>query len=145
MKGGRDGGESGAGLLTAPHRNLFSNVRALLSLGLLLFAHAWEIFFEPQCFSSLPPPTLPPPPVSTQMSYQHSREDAAYQKCFLEGGTYGIHGNYLSRLEWSVYSRSICILIVCERRECESSEGFGRKDMIAFMSHQAACWIQGNA
>jgi len=29
--------------------------------------------------------------------------------------------------------------------EYESSEGFGRKDVIAFMSHQAACWNQGYA
>lgn len=86
-------------------------------------------------------------PLSTQMSYQHSGEDAVYHNFFIFFLREDIWYTWeLSQLtEWSVYSESICILIVCEQGECESSEGFGRKDMIAFMSHQAACWIQGNA
>lgn len=133
-------------LWRTPLNNLFSKMCALtfsslIALPPLCSRPTLQRFFGPKClFFSLSP-------VSTQMSYQHSREDAAYHNFFFFFLREDIWYTWeLSQLtEWSVYSKSICILIVCEQGECESSEGFGRKDMIAFMSHQAACWILGNA
>lgn len=133
-------------LWRTPLSNLFSKLCALtfsslITLPPLCSRPTLQRFFGPQCLFFFSSPLFP-----LKMSYQHSREDAVYDNFFFFLRVDIWYTWELSQLtEWSVYSESICILIVCEQGEYESSEGFGRKDMIAFMSHQAACWIQGNA
>lgn len=84
---------------------------------------------------------------STQVSYPpyrkrgEKRKKAVHQNV-REDIWRTVHKNYLNRftvVNTHLYLNSPSAAV---KGECESSEGFGRKDMIAFMSHQAVSWIQ---
>lgn len=84
---------------------------------------------------------------STQVSYHpyrkrgEKRKKAVHQNV-REDIWRTVHKNYLNRftvVNTHLYLNSPSAAV---KGECESSEGFGRKDMIAFMSHQAVSWIQ---